>query len=106
MSQVIFTIDQKDYPIGCPESQKPRLEKLAELVAKKENEVVDIMGASISHEMLLVMIIVTLSDELDRVKNNPQTTTTAASEEIDLSPLHSEVHDMIRLVKILKDSIS
>ena len=106
MSQVIFTIDQKDYPIGCPESQKPRLEKLAELVIKKENEVVDIMGASISHEMLLVMIIVTISDELDRVKNNPQTATASTPETSDLSPLHNEVHDIIRLVKVLKDSIS
>lgn len=106
MSQVIFTIDQKDYPIGCPESQKPRLEKLAQLVAKKESEVVDIMGASISHEMLLVMIIVTLSDELDRLKNNSQPATTPTAETMDLSPLHDDVNEMIRFVKVLKDSIS
>ena len=97
MSQVIFTIDQKDYPIGCPESQKPRLEKLAQVVSRKEHEVVEIMGANISHEMLLVMIIVALTDELDRKENSSPTSTS-----IDLSPVHSEVKTLIQLVKQIK----
>ena len=101
MSQVIFTIDQKDYPIGCPDSQKDRLEKLAEFIKQKESEVVDIMGASISHEMLLVMIIVSLSDELDRTKSKSSTT-----EKIDLSPISKEVKGIIDFVKTMKDSIN
>ncbi len=100
MSQVIFTIDQKDYPIGCPDSQKERLGKLAKFIAKKESEVVDIMGANISHEMLLVMIIVSLSDELDRTKSaSPETP------KIDTKPLQEDIHEMIRFVKIMKDSL-
>lgn len=96
MSQVIFRIDQKDYPIGCPDSQKERLEKLAALVAQKESEVVDIMGANISHDMLLVMIIVSLSDELDRSKriNCP-----------DTSSVETELKDLIQFASNLKDSL-
>ncbi|MHA1540758.1 MAG: cell division protein ZapA [Alphaproteobacteria bacterium] len=103
MSQVIFTIDQKDYPIGCPENQKDRLEKLAQLVSKKETEVVDIMGAGISHEMLLVMIIVSLADELERLKTETPNNTITQKE--DLSPINNEIKGIIDFVKTLKGNV-
>ncbi len=103
MSQVIFTIDQKEYPIGCPESQKARLEKISQLVSKKESEVVDIMGAGISHEMLLVMIVVSFADELDRLKTETPTKTVTQKE--DLSPINNEIKGIIDLVKTLKGNL-
>ena len=100
MSQVVFTIDHKDYPIGCPDSQKERLEKLANLVKQKESEVVEIMGANISHEMLLVMIIVAVLDELDRLKSKELFSAT-----LDLAPLENDLKEIIQFAKILKDSL-
>ncbi len=103
MSQVIFTIDQKNYPIGCPESQKDRLKKLSQLVSKKESEVVDIMGAGISHEMLLVMLIVSLGDELEKLKTDDPNKKTTKKEE--LSPITNEIKDIIDFVKVLKGNL-
>ncbi|MBN2675678.1 MAG: cell division protein ZapA [Alphaproteobacteria bacterium] len=100
MSQVIFTIDKKDYPIGCPEAQKPRLEKLAQIVEKKETEVMDIMGANISHEMLLVMLIVAFTDELDRERSKEKGTIEKTA--VDFSPVQEQVTQMIQIVKQIK----
>ncbi|MDR1691439.1 MAG: cell division protein ZapA, partial [Rickettsiales bacterium] len=64
MAQVNFIINSKTYPVSCKEGQEDRLRHLQAIISKKENEILTAFKGNISHEMLMMMIALVLSDEL------------------------------------------
>ncbi len=99
MPQVIFTIDNKKYPIFCQEGQENRLKLLAELIAQKETEIIDAMGAGISHEMLIVMIAVVLADELMGDGKNKSSANQVAGDEKFLESIAATDETIKRLTE-------
>ncbi len=100
MPQVNFQINSKTYPISCKEGQEERLMQLQSLISKKEAEIFQAFHGNITHEMLLVMLSIVLSDELTAAKEQIKPSEPTAPQ---LDP--REVENLNEKIQNLKDKI-
>lgn len=102
MTQVIITINYREYAISCDNGQEIQIMKLGRMLDEKAKSLTSALG-HINENQLLAMVGLLLADELSELKKassaqpavTAPTPTTPAISEADLAQLDSEIAQSI-----------